>query len=85
MEVADQPAEAVSQKVPNSPETPWQSTPKRQRHGKGRWILFIGLVVILIAVIVLLFFNPGVMDGAVTSGLSEWWYRLVEAIRRLFG
>ncbi len=85
VEVADQPAEAASQELPNAPKTPGQVTPGPRRRGKGRLILFIGLLVILIALIVWLFFNPGTMDGAMAGELKEWWHRLVEAVRRIVG
>ena len=85
VEVADQPAEAASQESPDAPEIPWEATPEPQRRGKGRLILFIGLLVILIALIVWLFFNPGTMDGAMAGELKEWWHQLVEEVRRIVG
>jgi len=85
VEVADQPAGAASQELPNATEPPGQVTPGPRRRGKGRLILFIGLLVILIALIVWLFFNPGTMDGAMSGELKEWWHRLVEAVRRIVG
>lgn len=80
-EVTGQPTEADSQESPNAKETPWQATPEPQHRRKGWLILLICFLVILIAVIVWLFFNPGTMGGTMAGGLKGWWHRLVEVIR----
>lgn len=85
VEVTDQSTEEDSQESPDALKTPWHATPVPQRRGKDWLIFFVVFLIILIAVIAWLFFNPGRMDETMAGGLKAWWYRLVEAIQRIVG
>ncbi len=85
VEVTDQLAAAASKETSDALGPPLHATPAPSHGGKGRLILFIGFLVILIAVVGGVFFYPGSTDGAIVGGIKEWWARLVEAIQRFIG